>query len=143
MKGFKTVPPKQRYMTLAEIHEAYGSRGVVAYSCKVVDVVPEGGFVIAVQDTTAADNSGLKEYQRQLIKQYPAKAPIYYLHMESANNGQRYTLYYDNGVGEKKAITKIEVKKSDAEEAIERIPDELLARALITAFKTDETGGKK
>lgn len=138
MNGFVTIPPKQKYMTLSEICETYGSCSVVAYSCKVIDSVPNGGFVIAVQDKPGTDNSKLKEYQRQFMQKYPAKAPVYYLRMETTRGGQYLTLIYDNGTGEKKTTLRIEVKRTESETVIERIPDELLAKALVTALKTPD-----
>jgi len=136
VKGFKTIPPKQRYMTLAEIHETYGSRGVIAYSCKVADSVPEGGFVIAVQDEANTDYKSLKEYHRQIKQKYPSKEPVYFLRVETAESGKYLKFIYDNGIGERTALPKIEVKKSEAEGAINRIPDEILAQALITSLRT-------
>lgn len=136
-KGFTTIPPKQRYMTLVEIHDVYGSRGVVAYSCKTVDNVPEGGFVIAIQDKSS-NSSRLKEYQQQLKQKYPAKAPIYYLRVDKVESSGCFTFTYDNGTGERKLKTapKIEeAKKTEAEIALERIPDEFLAKALATAIR--------
>lgn len=138
MNGFVTIPPKQKYMTLAEIHETYGSRGVVAYSCKMVDAIPEGGFVIAVLEKPDTDNCKLKEYQRQFKQRYPAKTPVYYLRLEINEGGRHFTLTYDNGTGEKKAAPRIEIKKTEAETAIAQIPDELLAKALATALSTPD-----
>ena len=60
-------------MALAEIYERFGSRSVVAYSCKVSDSAPEGGFVIAVQNAAANSDARLKEYHRQLKIKYPAR----------------------------------------------------------------------
>ncbi|MCL2851418.1 MAG: hypothetical protein FWE20_00060 [Defluviitaleaceae bacterium] len=136
MKGFKTIPPKQKYMTFNEIHKEYGSRGVVAYSCKTAGSVPEGGFVIAVQDKAGADNSGIKEYQVQLLRKYPAKAPIYYLRVEAGEGANHFSVVYDNGSGERNCLSKIEIKKSRAEEAISFIPDEILAQAISSSFKS-------
>jgi hypothetical protein len=134
MNGYKTIPSKQRYMTLAEIRETYGVRGVVAYSCRIKNGTLEGGFVVAVQDAGIDDSSGIKEYQRLLRKKYPDKAPIFYLRMEDSKNGQHKILIYDNGSGEKKAIPTIEIKKSAAEEAVLSVPSELLAQALKTSI---------
>ena len=49
MNDYTILPPKQVYITLAQINEKFDCRGVVAYKCKVVDSVPQGGYVIAVQ----------------------------------------------------------------------------------------------
>ena len=109
MKGFRTIPPKKHYMTLAQIHETYGSDGVVAYSCKVTNDVPEGGFVIIIQETDTTDSKILIEYLRQVKLKYPDKDPMYYLRMETVEGSQEYELTYDNGTGEKKLTLKIEI----------------------------------
>jgi len=130
MKGFKIIPPKQKYMTISEIHEAFGSRGVVAYSCRIIDSVLEGGVVIAVQDAADVGISEIKAYQRQLRQKNPDKSPIIYLRVEKDAKMQRLLLTYDGGGGEKKVTPKLEVKKSAAEEAILSVPVSLLAQAL-------------
>ena len=137
MKGFKTVAPPQRYMNISQMHEAYGSRGIVAYSCKIVDSVLEGGIVIAVQNEGNSDSSDLKTYQRQLRKKHLDKNPIFYLRIERDEAHQRLILFYDGGGGEKRVIPKLEVKKSAAEEAVSRIPLDLLAQALSSKFKEE------
>jgi len=129
MSGYKTVSPPQKYMTISRIYEQFGSRGVVAYSCKIVDSVLEGGVVIAVENENAG-SVGIKEYYRQLRKKHPDKSPIYYLRVEPGEGHQRLILVYDGGGGEKKITSKLEVKKSRAEEAISQVPTELLAQAL-------------
>ena len=129
MKGFTIIQPKQRYMTVPEIHEAYGSGGVIAYSCKIKDSVLEGGFVIAVQDK--ADTESFKKFQLQFKKKYPGKEPVCYLRVEAGENGS-LKLTYDSGAGEKTALPAMTVKKSEAESALERIPIEHIARAIIT-----------
>jgi spermidine synthase len=138
MDGFATIPPKQKYMSVTDIYEAYGSRGVVAYSCKVADCVPEGGFIIAVSDSQFADNKELKKYQRQLKQKFPGKAPVFYIRAEEAAGGGRLIIIYDDGTGEKKAAPRIEFKKSEAEKSIERVPDEFIAKALSSALKKTE-----
>jgi hypothetical protein len=47
-------------------------------------------------------------------------------------------LTYDNGSGEKKALPKIEVKKSKEQKAVEGIPDEFLALALASSLRRGE-----
>ena len=136
MKGFKTIPAPQKYMTISRIYDQFGSRGVVAYSCKVINSVLEGGVVVAVEDT-GADSAGIKEYQRQLKKQHPSKSPMYYLRVEPGEGNQRLILTYDSGGGEKKVVPKLEVKKSEAEQAIEQIPLEFLAEALATSVRAE------
>ena len=143
MKGFKTVPSPQKYMSISRIYDEFGSRGVVAYSCKVVDSVLEGGVVIAVEDEAGADNSGIKDYHRQLRKKHPDKSPIYYLRVEQDEKSKRLLLTYDGGGGEKKVTPKLEVKKSEAQQAIEQVPFELLAQALSTSVKKDYTQMRK
>jgi hypothetical protein len=130
MKGFKIIPPPQRYMNISQMHDKFGSRGLVAYSCKIVDSVLEGGVVVAVQDENNTDSSGIKAYLRQLRKKHPDKDPIYYLRAEKDEAHDRLLLTYDYGRGERKTVPKLEVKKSKAEQAIAQIPDEFLAQAL-------------
>ena len=129
MNDYTILPPKQAYMTLAQISEKFGCRGVVAYKCKVVDSVPQGGYVIAVQNKADEDYNGLREYLRQLKKKYPDKSPIYFIRF---NNG---VIAYDDGLSVKSAKPAIEFKDSPALEAINSIPDELLAKALSSGLK--------
>ncbi|MCL1842333.1 MAG: hypothetical protein FWF79_00815 [Defluviitaleaceae bacterium] len=130
MKGYKIIPPKQRYMNISQMYDLFGSRGIIAYSCKIVDSVLEGGVVIAVQDEGNADNRGIKDYLRQLQKSHFAQHPMYYLRIEKDEAHNRLLLTYDNGGGERKITPKLEVKKSAAEQAISQIPAEYLAQAL-------------
>ena len=138
MKDFTVIPPKQKYMSLAEIRAAYGSRGVVAYSCKGKDSVPHGGVVIAVQKKPGADSKMLKEYMRQFRKQYPGKRPVYYIRMDETEENAPMSFVYDNGSGEAKGLSKIEVKKHKAQAMMEAIPDEVLAQVLMTSIRKDE-----
>ena len=138
MSTFKTIPPKQKYMTIPEMYRNFESRGIIAYSCKIVNSVLEGGVVIAVQDEADADSGEIKKYQRQLRKQHPDKAPIYYLRLEPGEGNQRISLTYDNGSGEKKIMPKLEVVKSEAEQALSSVPTDLLAQALATIKEKSE-----
>jgi len=117
-------------MTVSDMYRAFGSRGVVAYSCKIVDSVLEGGVVIAVQNEGVTDTTEIKTYQRKLRKMHPEKDPIYYIRMEQDEKYKQVVLIYDWGNGERKVAPKLEVKKSEAEQAIEAIPDNILAQAL-------------
>jgi len=135
MSGIKTIPPKQKYLTLSEIYKTYGTRGVVAFSCTILDSVPQGGYVIAVQDGSDKDYSMLKEYRRQLQAKYPNKKSVCFLRLEPGTNGAPLLLTYDSGNGDVKTIPKI---KKDVQESVESIPDETLALALSTALKMDQ-----
>ena len=135
MKGYKTVAAPQKYMTVKQMFQHFGSRGLVAYSCKIVEGVLEGGVVIAVLDTEETDSSELKAYQRELRKKHPDKDPIYFLRVEKDDQYDRLLLTYDNGTGERKIKPKLEVKKSDIEKAVSAIPANLLAEALKSANK--------
>jgi hypothetical protein len=125
-------------MDLTEIHKKYGTLGVVAYSCKLSDGVPEGGLVIAVQE--GVDSGGIKEYLRQFKKKFPNKGPVCYIRVPIANQGKPLALVYDNGTGEKKALPKLEErKKSEPERLMSLVPDEALALIIASAFKKDDT----
>jgi len=141
MRGIKVIPPKQKYMALAEIHETFGRRGVVAYSCEVVGLAPVGGFVIAVADSADGDTSILKEYRRQMAHKHPDREPLFYIQVERADAGH-LVVSYDVGDGEKRAAQSIEVKKPKALEAIERVPSEGLAQALKTILRSDDAKGE-
>ena len=132
MKGFQPIPPPQRHMTLSQIHQAHGTRGVVAYSCTMDGTVPTGGYVVAVQDGPSARN--LKEYLRQFKQKFPVKEPVYYLKVAKSPNGPHFALIYDNGTGEKQALPKIETKQSEPERLISLIPDDILAQMIKSAF---------
>jgi len=136
MKDFKTVAPKQRYMSIEEIYKAFGDRAVVAYSCELEDGVPAGGYVVAVANESAPGQStGLAEYHRQFALKYTEKAPVYRLRARPDETGERLTLTYDGGAGEKSAAQKIELKISAAEEAISSLPYEIIAEAVRSALK--------
>jgi hypothetical protein len=130
MASYKTIKPPQKYMNISQMHDIFGERGLVAYSCKIVDSGLEGGVVIAVQNENTTDTAELKAYQRQLRKKHPDKDPIYYLKIEKDEPNDRLLLTYDHGAGERKIMPKLEVKKSKAQKAIEQVPDEFLAQAL-------------
>jgi hypothetical protein len=134
MHGFDTVPPPQKYMTLAEIGEAYGAKAVVAYNCKVDGEEPLGGYVIAAQSEPGAEHK-LKEFMRQLKSRYPVKQPVFYLRRAGDASGKTYI--YDSGGGEVRFALKPEFTKSPLQEAIEQIPIEVLALALSTSLKSD------
>jgi len=108
MKGYQTVPPPQKFMTVKEIFLTYGPRGVVAYSCKVSNSVLVGGCVIAVQTTPGADTTMMKMYMSQLKQRYPDKAPIYYLRVAEERTRGGLILTYDSGVGEKTIAPKLQ-----------------------------------
>ena len=141
-KNYTVIPPKQKYMTLAQIRETYGNRGVVAYSCKVANSVPLGGYVIAVQDKPGKENEDLRAYQRAIKKQHPDKNPIYYFCLEDVQgNPIKDVIIPDEpaSVGEAAApLPNIEIKKSALEEAVANIPEEILAKALSTSMKKDD-----
>jgi len=132
---YKKFSPKQPYLTIAQIHEKFGSRAVVAYSCKIVDKVLEGGAIIAVANAPDSDPTELKEYQKKLKKQHPDKHPVLFLRVEKDEKFNRIILTYDYGNGEKKVAPMLEVKKTEAEEKIETVPVEFLAQALSAATK--------
>ena len=136
MKNIKIAPPPQRYMNLAEIYKRFGDMGVVAYSCKITDGVPDGGFVVAVQD--GPNPRDIKEYLRQFTKKFPTKRPILYIKVPFAQEGRPLAIIYDNGTGEKKALPPIEIRKSEAERLIDQIPEDVLALMISTAFKSEE-----
>jgi len=135
MKNIRIAPPPQRYMNLAEIYKRFGDRGVVAYSCKFTDGVPDGGFVVAVQD--GPNPKDIKEYLRQFMRKYPARGPILYIKVPFAREGRPLAIVFDNGAGEKKALPPIEIKKSKSERLIEQIPEDVLALMISTAFNSD------
>src|SRR5262245_49548784 len=108
MRGFRIVPPPQRYMTLTEIYEKFNTKGVVAYSCKTDGEVPEGGFVVAVQEGPSLRD--IKAYLRQFAQKFPERAPVCFLRVPLASEGKPLAFIYDYGAGEKKALPKIEKK---------------------------------
>jgi hypothetical protein len=128
---FTAIPPPQKYLTLAEIYNTYGKRAVVAYNCKMAaDAAPRGGYVIAAQNKPGTDYLKLKKYMRQFQKKYPAKQPVYFIRFEDGESEHQLTLIYDNGSKEKRHLPEIEEKKSERQQAVEKIPAELLAQAL-------------
>ncbi|MCL1863728.1 MAG: hypothetical protein FWF78_09195 [Defluviitaleaceae bacterium] len=129
-KSYKTVTAPQKYLTITQMHQNFGSRGLVAYSCKIVEGVLEGGVVIAVMNEGDIDSREIKAYQRELRKKHPDKDPICFLRVEKDEEYDRLLLTYDNGGGERKIKPKLEVKKSDAEKAVAAIPAGVLALAL-------------
>jgi hypothetical protein len=164
MKDFKTVPPPQKYRSLSEIYDTFQTRGVVAYGCKTEDGIPLGGYVVAVQDAPAPASTytsgnmqnagktgtaggikpaprpqpGIKEYLRQFKEKFKDKEPIFYMRVLKDETIDQILLTYDNGSGEKKALPKIEVKKSKEQKAVEGIPDEFLALALASSLRREE-----
>ena len=141
MTGFQVIPPKQKYMTLRQIHDLYGTQPVVAYACKMQDGAPIGGYVIAVQ--TGDDGRNLRAYFQQFVAKFPARGPVYLLRVESFGeatpSGQPCTLFYYDGTVVKKALPTIEVTQSQSQRLVSLIPDDLLAALLSAAFKSDET----
>jgi hypothetical protein len=139
MTGFKTIPPKQRYMTLAEIYESYGERAVVAYHCRVKDAAPLGGFVIAVQDKPEKEYKRLKEYMNQFQSKYPQRKPVFFIRFEEGEKENHLTFVYDSGSNEiiKDSVDEIKEKKSKMERTVEKIPAELLAKALSTHLRKE------
>jgi len=131
-KNYKVVPPQQKYMELPKIYAAYGSRPVVAYSCKVVNDTPMGGHVIAVQNQPGESTEGIKSYMNQLKARYAAKEPIYYICVRED------AIIYDKGQGEVKTLPEITEKNpSKSQRVVEGIPDEILAMALASSLKEE------
>jgi len=139
VKGYKTVSAPQKYLTITQMFQNFGARGLVAYSCKIVDGVLEGGVVIAVLNEENTDSREIKAYQRELRKKHPDKDPIYFLRVEKDEEYDRLLLTYDNGGGEKKIKPKLEVKKSEAEKAVATIPASVLAQALSLRVGDEST----
>ena len=135
MPNYKLIPPKQKYLTLSQIYGTVGSRGVVAYSCKIADSVPEGGFVIAVLNSSDGYAGEIKAFQRQLIKRNPDSVPIYYLRVEKPDSSGRSLVLTYNAIGGGKDEKAIIPLKSKTEEAIGHIPGEHLAKAINTVLK--------
>lgn len=132
-KNYKLIPPKQKYMDLPKIYATYGLKMVVAYSCKVVNNMPMGGYVIAVQDNLKGSVADLKSYMKQLKQRFPNKEPFYCISIKEDG------ITYDNGKGEVKKLPEIvEKKTSELQRNLENIPDEILAKALATVLFTEE-----
>ncbi|MCL2202884.1 MAG: hypothetical protein FWB88_02960 [Defluviitaleaceae bacterium] len=137
MRGFKIVPPPQRYMSLTEIHTRFGTQGVVAYSCKMNGDEPEGGHVVAVQE--GGNLRDIKEYLRQFKLKFPNRAPVCYIRVPIAAEGKPLGFIYDHGTGEKKGVPRIEPRKpSQAERLINHIPEDVLALMIGAAFRSDD-----
>jgi len=134
MKNYKIVAPPQKHMTLEAIFEIFGSRPVVAYRCKLDEEgVPTGGFVLAVQNEPKGSIAGIKSYMSQLKQRHPEREPICFLCVQEPKPGV-LGLIHDKGSGDIRTLQKIKVKTSKAEEMASRIPDELLAKAVASAF---------
>jgi hypothetical protein len=150
MKDYKIIPPPQKYRSLSEIYDAFQTRGVVAYGCKTEEGIPLGGYVTAVQDSAQAGpgkgnmenkphaQPGIKEYLRQLKERFKDKEPIFYMRVLKDETIDQVLLTYDNGGGEKKALPKIEIKKSKEQKSVEGIPDEILAIALASSLRREK-----
>ena len=139
-KNYKLVPPPQRHLSLREIYTLFGGRPVVAYKCALDEGgVPEGGYVIAVQNDAETSTGEIKAYMTQMKDRFANKEPICFLCVQEPAPGF-FCLIYDNGDGEVKALPKIEEKKSEAEKFVSNLPEEALAKALATALKADDSG---
>ena len=143
MKTFKTIPPKQKYMSIPEMYRTFGSCGIIAYSCKVVDSVLEGGVVCAVQNENEKDTTEIKAYMNNMRKKHPDKKPFFYLSIKPGEKNQRYSITYDNGGGEKTLMPKLEVRKSESEEKIESVPVDFIAQALAISLERNKDGNKE
>ena len=107
MAGFITVPPPQKYLNIFEIFETYGSLGVVAYHCKIGGIVPQGGFVVATQESADSDTGVLKTYREQFATKYADKRPVYYFRLEQpSGNETSLSFTYDDGKEEKTVLVK-------------------------------------
>ena len=134
-KNLKVVPPQQKYLGLPKIYAVYGSRPVVAYKCKMRNDMPMGGYVIAVLNTSEEPTDGLKAYMKQLKERFAEKEPICYICVRED------IIIYDKGEGEVKTLPEIvEKEPSKTHRALEGIPDDILARALITALIGNNIG---
>jgi hypothetical protein len=139
MRGFKTIPPPQKYMNLTQIYETYGTGGVVAYSCTLDAGVPTGGFVVAVQ--AGESPRDIKAYLHQFKNKFPEKAAVCYIRVPIFEKGKPLGIIYDNGTGDKKALPKLEAPApSQQERLVSMIPDEIIAKMIETAFQRDELG---
>jgi hypothetical protein len=130
MTGYNVIPPKQKYMTTDEIRLTFKSRGVVAYGCKVSAGIPQGGYVIAVQEKP--DSREIKEYMRQFKNKFRSKEPVYYIRVEKDAS------FYDSGSGEVKYVKPIEVKTDPEKTPIDDVSYEMIAMAISTALHMDE-----
>jgi hypothetical protein len=137
MYNFKTIPPPQKYMSLELIDKLFGARGVVAYGCKLIDGVPRGGYVVAVQDQQGDDSAQIKKYLHQFKARFPGKEPVYYIRLEPGETDRQWAITYDSGSKESKALPEISEKKSKAEESIEKVPLDLIAKAIRTGISLD------
>lgn len=135
--NYQVVPPKQKFMDLQKIFATFGSRPLVAYSCKVVNETPMGGYVIAVQTAMNESTAGIKEYMRQLKERHSEKEPIYYICIREDG------IIYDNGDGEVKTLPEImEKKPSKVQKKVESVSDEVIAKALASSLKKTDSKNK-
>ena len=134
IKNYKVLAPPQKYLELPIIYTLYGSRPVIAYNCKVGNGAPYGGFVIAVQNDADGPTEGIKAYMAQLKERYFSREPIYYICVKEN------VIVYDMGKGEVETLPDIiEKKPSKAQQAVESIPDEVLAQILSAVFRQEDT----
>jgi len=119
---------------MQEIRDTYGSLGVVAYSCKVVDSVPLGGYVIAVQEgVNKTGNNELRSYQKKLRETRPDLRPVFYFCLEEGMHGERSHPCSSTGSIQSK-LPEIRSKyPSCAEKFLNSLPDEVLAGVVKTA----------
>lgn len=137
MRGFKTVPPPQKYMSLTQIYESFGTQGVVAYSCGMDGDAPTGGYVVAVQAGDSARD--IKTYLRQFKEKFPNKEKVCYIRVPIFEQGKPLGIIYDTGAGDRKALPKLEAPQiSQQERLVSMIPDDILAKMIETAFKREE-----
>ena len=136
-KNYRIVSPPQKFMQLQQIYANFGSKPVVAYGCKVKNNTPTGGYVIAAQNNPGENPDAIKLYMKQLKERFPEKEPIYWICIKEDG------ITYDFGEGEVKTLPEImEKPPSKAQKAVDGIPDEILARALASAFKTNPSKTK-
>ena len=101
-------------MSLAKIHEEYGSRPVVIYNCKFEEDTLLGGYVIAVADESRGPLKGIHSYMMQLKRKYHQKEPIRLVAVKA------------------EMVPKGEL--INAAEAAENLPEEELAKAVKTSL---------
>ena len=135
-KSYTIIPPQQKYMTVSGIYEAFGTRPVIAYNCIVEGGIPQGGYVIAVQNELDTPTSEIKHYMSQLKKKYSSKEPIYYMRAKLSETGSLRVSFSD---GKKKDNLPSVNAQLSTEEKTADLPDKDLARAVSTALKS--TGG--
>jgi len=136
-RDFKIISSKHRFMTISDIHKNFGSRGVVAFSCKVEGDMFKGGYVAAISDVENGEDKNIKIFLKKFRNRFPEKDPTYYLRLKIAENSKYIEIYYDDGHGERKSIPTIEeVKPSEIEQAVNSIPSDILAQAIMSSFKS-------